>query len=46
MAAVLTLWVAYEFFYGVEQNFPVINIPGLILAAAIWAVGWFFRFAL
>jgi hypothetical protein len=46
VAAVLTLCVAYEFFYGVEQHFPVLNIPGLILASAIWGIGWLCRFAL
>jgi len=46
VAALLTLWVAYEFFYGLEQHFPVINIAGLIVASAIWAVGWLCRFAL
>ena len=46
LAAVPTLCVAYEFFYGVEQHFPVIDIPGLILASAVWAVGWLCRLAL
>jgi hypothetical protein len=46
VAALLTLWVAWDFLVGFGQRFPVINIPGLVLAAAIWLVGWLFRFAL
>jgi hypothetical protein len=46
VAAALTLWVVSDFFYGFEQHFPIINTPGLILAAAIWLVGWVARFAL
>jgi hypothetical protein len=46
IAAILTLWVAWDFLYGFGQRFPVINLPGLILAAAIWLVGWLCRFAL
>jgi len=46
VAAVLTLWVAYELFYGMERDFPVLNIPGLVAASAIWAVGWLCRLAL
>lgn len=45
-AAALTLWVAYDFLYGLGVNFPVLNLPGLILAAAVWTVGWLCRFAL
>jgi hypothetical protein len=46
IAAVLALCVAYELFYGMEQDFPVLNIPGLVTASAIWAVGWLCRLAL
>jgi hypothetical protein len=45
IAAALTLWVAADFFYGFETHFPVVNIPGLILAAAIWTIGWLSRLA-
>jgi hypothetical protein len=44
IAVALTLWVAADFLFGVETRFPVINVPGLILAAAIWGIGllcWF-----
>jgi uncharacterized membrane protein YvlD (DUF360 family) len=46
IAAALTLWVVSDFLFGVETRFPVINFVGLLLAAAIWGVGWIFRFAL
>jgi hypothetical protein len=45
-AAAIILWVASDFLYGLGQDFPVVNLPGVILAAAIWAVGWLCRFAL
>ena len=45
-AAAVTFWVAWDFLYGLGEEFPVINLPGLILAAAIWLVGWIFRLAL
>ena len=46
LAAALVVWVAWDFVVGAGERFPVINIPGLILAAAIWGVGWVCRFAL
>jgi hypothetical protein len=46
VAALLTVWVAWDFLIGYGQRFPVINIPGLVLAAAVWLVGWICRFAL
>lgn len=46
ITAVLLLWVLYEFLYGFGQNFPVIDVPGLVVAAAIWVVGWICRVAL
>jgi hypothetical protein len=46
VAAALTLWVVSDFFYDSEQHLPIINVPGLVLAAAIWLVGWVARFAL
>ena len=46
VAAALTLWVAADFLFGLETRFPVINLAGLILAAAIWLFGWLCRFAL
>jgi len=45
LAALIMLWVAWDFLYGFGQRFPVINIPGLVLAAAIWSVGWLCRLA-
>jgi hypothetical protein len=45
IAAAFTLWVAADFFYGIETHFPVVNVTGLILAAAIWTVGWLSRLA-
>ncbi|MGA9010310.1 MAG: hypothetical protein WB495_26345 [Xanthobacteraceae bacterium] len=46
VAAALLLWVASDFMFGLEAKFPIINLPGLILAAAIWLVGWIALFAL
>jgi hypothetical protein len=46
VAAALLLWVASDFMFGLEAKFPIINVPGLILAAAIWLVGWTALFAL
>jgi hypothetical protein len=46
LAATVSLWVAFDFLFGLEAHFPVINLPGLILAATIWLVGWICRYAL
>ena len=46
LAALITLWVVSDFLFGIETRFPVINFAGLLLAAAIWGVGWICRFAL
>jgi hypothetical protein len=46
VAAALTLWVASDFFFDAEHHLPIINVPGLMLAATIWLVGWVARFAL
>jgi hypothetical protein len=46
VAAAVTLWVASDFVFGLEADFPIINLPGLMLAAAVWLVGWVCRFAL
>jgi hypothetical protein len=32
LAATVSLWVAFDFLFGLEAHFPVINLPGLILA--------------
>lgn len=39
VAAVLTLWVTWGFVYGLEQHFPVVDLPGLILAAVVFLGG-------
>jgi hypothetical protein len=45
-AALALLWVASDVFYGLSNNYPpTLDITGLVLAAAIWAVGWLCRFA-
>jgi hypothetical protein len=46
LAATISLMVLYEFLFGLEAHFPIVNLPGLILAAGIWVVGWVCRYAL
>ena len=46
VAAAFALWVASDFMFGLEAKFPIINLPGLFLAALIWLVGWVALFAL
>jgi hypothetical protein len=42
LAAVIVLWVAL---YGLSGPDPVLNVPALTLAAAIWLLGLLARFS-
>jgi TRAP-type C4-dicarboxylate transport system permease small subunit len=45
-AALILLWTASDYFSNLGESYPVLNVPAVLLAGAIWLVGLLCRHAL
>jgi hypothetical protein len=45
VAALILLWVVWNYISNIEDQFPVLPVARLVLAGVIWLAGWAFRYA-
>ncbi len=44
IAGLIVVWEVWGYVYNAERGEPIIRITPLLLAAAIWLVGWVCRY--
>lgn len=45
-AGLILLWAVSDYLANWSENYPVLDVPALALAAVVWLVGLLFRYAL
>ena len=45
-AIVLAVWAAWTYVFNIEKGFPVFPIVTVLVAGAIWVVGWTGRYVI
>jgi hypothetical protein len=46
IAVLIVVWVVGNYVFNIDRAYPVIPILPLVLAGAIWLVGWACRYVL